>query len=624
MLRDYHPFVLTPAPARVLAFAFLLVAAGCQPRGPEALRRGDERLRAGRVAEAVPLLERAAGDLPDDPRAWNYLGLAYQAAGRASEAQKAYLRALREDRNFFDAHYNLATLHLAQNEWEEAERSVRTFLAAEANRNHAAAWALLGAAQLQLRKLDDAERSLAYAAKLEPNDAEVWNNLGLVHAGKRRLQNARQEFAWAVRLDANHAAARLNLAVTTQQLGDRRGALPLYREYLEAAPNAANAESVRAQIRLLEAQTAAVPNPLSATNLVTGVKPATNPPAPGKSSTGITNGVALKPVVSPPKPAAEVRAPVPKPVEDAAVKPAPPVLNSPPSAPPEVVRVDEGPSFRPARDVGPSTTNAPAPVVPAPTVAIMKPAAEPAKRRTLWQRANPVNWANPVKWFRSDPTSMATNGLAAGSSARPASPANTLPLPEASAPVATSAILVAPRPKPKPVKPVVAHYTSRAPATLPVGDHAAAELQFNAAVTAHDARDLRTAIGLYQRAAELDPACFAAHHNLGLAALDAGDLPRALLAGDCATRLDPKSVSARRLFAAALQRANFPAEAAQQLERLLAQEPNDAPAELALAGLYARALGEPEKARPHYERVLELDPQNQQAGAIRVWLSEQP
>jgi tetratricopeptide (TPR) repeat protein len=614
----------TSAPARALALAFLLVAAGCQPRGPEALRRGDERLRAGRAAEAVPLLERAAADLPDDPRAWNYLGLAYQAAGRASEAQKAYLRALREDRNFFDAHYNLATLHLAQNEWEEAERSVRTFLAAEANRNHAAAWALLGAAQLQLRKLDEAERSLGYAAKLEPNEPEVWNNLGLVHVSKHRLQTARQEFAWAARLDPSHAAARLNLAVTTQQLGDRRGALPLYRDYLAIAPNAANAESVRAQVRLLEAQTVVVPNPLPTTNAVIVAKPATNASPVGKPPAAVTNGVATKLAASPPKPASEIRAPVPKPVEQPVAKPAPPVSNAPPAAPPEVVRVDEGPSLRPARDVVPPPNTEAIPVEPAPTVVSAKPIVEPAKRRNFWQRANPVNWANPIKWFRTEPPPPATNRLAAPAPARPASFANTVPLPTTSAAVAAPPTAVAPKAKPKPIKPVVAHYPSRAPATLSAGDHRAAELQFNAALTAHDTRDLRQAVALYQRAAELDPAFFAAHYNLGLAALDAGDLPRALLAGECATRLDPKSVSARRLFAAALQRSNYPAEAAEQLESLLALEPDDAPAHLALAGLFARALGESEKARPHYERVLELDPQNPQAGAIRVWLSEQP
>ena len=616
--------MLSSAPVRAAALAVLLLAAGCQPRGPEALRHGDERFRAGQTAEAIPLFERAAADLPDDPRPWNFLGLAYQAAGRAPEAQKAYLRALREDRNFFDAHYNLATLHAAQGDWAEAERSVRTFLAADANRNHAAAWRLLGEAQLQLRKLDEAERSLAYAAKLEPNDAETWNNLGLVHIGKHRLQNARQDFAWAVRLEPPHAAARLNLAVTTQQLGDRRGALLLYRDYLSVAPNAANAENVRAQIRLLEPPTAVTPITPSPTNAVAAAKPLTNPPPAVKPPPLVPTVASSKPVPPAAKPVAETHLTATKPVEQPVAKPTSPVVSNPPAPSPEVVRVDEGPALRLARDIAASPTSTVAPVVPLPAVTKAKVPVESAKRRTLWQRANPVNWGNPVKWFRSASPPPAPAKPSSDLVTRPVTSANLLPLPDNSTSAAEPVAPPAPKPKPKPIKPVFAHYISRAPAILSTGDHAPAEAQFNAAVTAYDRHDLREAIGLYQHAAELDPAYFAAHHNLGLAALEANDLPRALLAGECATRLDPQSVSARRLFAAALQRANYPAEAAAQLERLLTQEPNDAPAQLALAGLYARTLGEPEKARPHYERVLELDPENRQAGAIRVWLSENP
>ena len=52
--------------------------------------------------------------------------------------------------------------------------------------------------------------------------------------------------------------------------------------------------------------------------------------------------------------------------------------------------------------------------------------------------------------------------------------------------------------------------------------------------------------------------------------------------------------------------------------------PADAQAHLTVAGLYATALGEPAKARPHYLRVLELEPNHPQASAIRIWLAGNP
>ena len=75
---------------------------------------------------------------------------------------------------------------------------------------------------------------------------------------------------------------------------------------------------------------------------------------------------------------------------------------------------------------------------------------------------------------------------------------------------------------------------------------------------------------------------------------------------------------------ASLARAGYPQDAAEHLERALTLNPGNAPAHLALAGLYARDLGESDLARPHYEKVLTLDPKHPQAGAIRVWLVNNP
>ena len=651
---------------RAAFLAAVLFAAGCQPHGPEALRRGDELLRAGRAAEAVPMLERAATELSEDPRAWNFLGLAYHAAGRPAEAQKAYLRALRENRDFFDAHYNLGALYLEQGDWAEAERSLRTFLAPDANRSHPVASHLLGQAQLQLRKYDDAERSLALAVKLAPKDADVWNDLGLVQSGKRRFANARQYFAWAVKLDPRHAASRLNLAVTAQQLGDKRGALQTYREYLALAPAAPDAEGIRAVIRQLEAQTGGAPLPPGLTNAPGAVKVVTNlAPRPATLATNAVPKAALP--AAQPAPAKTVvepkSAPV-KPVDRAAANP----VNAPPIAPPitaaagptdapakpavatpvpEVVRVEEAPALRPARDEIPPKK---APSVP--SVATATAATSPAKpdpadsistdlvddppgndgttgdrawpgRRTFWKRVNPVSWGNPVKWFGSGskPEKPATASRSVTN--RPATASKTLPIP-AAASTTPSAPAMKPAPATAAAKPVFPRYVRRAPASLPAGKRTEAERFFNTAIAAHDRHDLADALVLYQHAVELDPSYLAAHHNLALVAMEEGDVQRALLAAECAARIDPVSVPASRVFAAALQRGGFPADAADQLDRLVGVDPSDVAAHLSLAGLNAGPLGDPATARRHYERVLALDPRHPQGAAIRVWLSSNP
>jgi Flp pilus assembly protein TadD len=71
-------------------------------------------------------------------------------------------------------------------------------------------------------------------------------------------------------------------------------------------------------------------------------------------------------------------------------------------------------------------------------------------------------------------------------------------------------------------------------------------------------------------------------------------------------------------------RANYPADAALHLERLIALEPNDVAAHFTLAGIYARQLAQPAKARVQYLRTLELNPKHPQEAAIRVWLANHP
>jgi tetratricopeptide (TPR) repeat protein len=93
---------------------------------------------------------------------------------------------------------------------------------------------------------------------------------------------------------------------------------------------------------------------------------------------------------------------------------------------------------------------------------------------------------------------------------------------------------------------------------------------------------------------------------------------------ETALALDADSASARFNFALALQRGGYLRDAARELERLLAKHPQDAGAHFALANLHSQSFQQPAKARPHYARVLELNPQHPQATAIRFWLRDNP
>lgn len=702
---------------RIWTLATFLALAGCAPRGLEALRRGDEALAAGRPADAVPLLEQAVTDLPTEALAWNQLGLAYHGVGKPDEARKAYLRALEANRNLFDVQFNLGALEFEAGRWTEAERALRTYLAVAPNRTNVQAWRMLGEAQLATQQIDLAERHLATAVQLAPEDAVLRNRLGWALAQKRRWRDAQAQFVQALRLEPDFPDAALNLAVATQQLGDRRSALEQYRSYLTRNPSGPGVEEVRRQVDQLDALLNPPP-PAARTNVaaakaaeVTNVPPATATPAPvarapqpAPVQRPVTNVVVTPPPARTPPPTV-TSAPATRPATNLVVTlpptptpaqtptrvttPPTPVAVEPP--PVEVVRVEEAPPLRPARDgsavAAPvvtrplQTASTPAPGTATPAASAPTPApvtatatatpasratnaspaavaseaaptgeepAEAAGRRTFWQRVNPVAWGNPLKWFRDDdsetnrPPEPKTVARATPKESAPKAAPATLPLPETSAtpPPATAPAATAPAaaatgsptptpapavtstpparrtPAPAPLKPVVPRYPTGNLPPLNPGNRAAAE-----SALAQPSTDRVDAL---QRAVQLDPAWGAGWMELGRVALESGRARVALTAGEAAVALEPKSAPAHQLFAAALARSGYPADAAEQLEQALAMAPGNAPVHLAVAGLYARELGEPGRARPHYERVLALEPQHPQAEAIRAWLAANP
>lgn len=663
-------------PAFAVTAAAVLLFPGCQPSGPEALARGDRELQAGRTQEAIRLLELAASKLPADGQVWNRLGLAYHSAGRLEEAQKAYLRALEFDRNLFDVRFNLGELYLEKGLPREAEAEFRIYL--NASTEHARnpdAWRGVGLALHGQRQYPNAEVALGNAVRLNPKDAEAWNALGLVRTQTRRHREAYQAFQQAAQLAPDLASARLNMAVTAHQhLNDRRTALQHYRDFLTLQPDGPESNAVRLVVQDLEVKLGLVrseqpPTPtnsppptvstarppaqivLPATNPVPAVVVRTNPPP--RPPVVLTSPPPVRPVIvsNPPPPMVVVTSPptrVPISISNPPARAAIPTQpsNPPPELPFEVVRVAEDPLPRRADDTAvrqrptgrlavpipetrpPDTVlrrPEPAPVVPAPV------APEPAnpdvsgtaqtgddetsgepngerQRRGFWRKVNPVSWGNPTKWFgKGTPTAPEVPDREAARS-----------------PIAKASTKVTPLPSLPPSQPIWPRYPRLNPLSPSRGDRAAADFEYQRGALAHQKGDLPGATAAYNRAIQLDPSHFESQHNLALAALQQNDLKTSLKVGELAVALDPSSANARYNFAVALQRSRFPVDAAEELARIAAQQPDDPNSHLALANLCAGDLADPDCARLHYERVLALKPDHPQAPNIRRWLDRNP
>jgi lipoprotein NlpI len=571
--RNHSPFSILPF--RCLFFlVFAVFLAGCAPPGPRALLAGKKLLDRGDYAGAVAELKTATALLATNAVAWNDYGVALQHAGQAADAAQAYQSALKFDRDLVEARFNLGCLWLEQSKFADAKTEFTAFTLRRSNSPEG--WLMLGTAQLKLHELPLAEKSFSTAYYLNTNNAEALNGLGLARVTEGRPQDAAKFFAAAIAAHPDYAPARLNLAIVEQQyLRDDSEALRNYRAYLALAPRPADWQAVN--------------------DLVT------------------SRGQ--------PAPAAETSAPAARENETAA--PARPVaVETKPPPPPHV------------RPLLPPREERNAPVTPRPRteeVATVRPqpAKESVPRSSVAEnrvpRETPVEPAtteNPGGLRRFNPIRESNSSTPRGNYTQngvtpltPNKPSLTVVKPPAPA---------KPVRLPPPAPPVFPRYLYLSPPKPRVGDRKAATVAFAAGQQAEKERDLAAAVDAYRRAAELDPSWFDAQYDYAVLAYKQNDYRRALTAGEMALALRPDSVDARYGFALALKAAGYATDALNELNKIVAAHPDESRAQLALGNLYAQEMRDPAKARPHYLKWLELDPQNPQAINIRVWLSQNP
>ena len=556
-------------------FALILVLTGCTPAGPRALLKGRKYLDHGDYAAAAAQFKTATTLLATNAAAWNYYGVALHRAGQPDEAVNAYKRALELDRDLLEARLNLGTLLLEQNRADEAKTEFTAFTLRRPN--DAAGWLKLGTAQLKLNETVPAERSFSTVLALKTSEAEAYNGLGLAHIQRGKPRDAAQFFAAAVQARPDYAAAILNLATVSQQyLHDNKTALENYRAYLGLSPKPANYDDVNALANSLEQSLAPAPTPVA-------VAPKPNPP------------VAV--VLTEPKPVTKT-------------SPVAPTKTATTTRPPTTVasagthnnysqtpRSTSNANVTAAQvmQVAPETKIVTTPVAtrPAAEPVIMTSVPEPPAKAGFWHRV-----FAPTK---PDVHAESITPLP-GNTVKPAKPVVIIP--------------------PAPVE--FARYNYLSPRRPQAGDRRAATGAFTQARLAEQNDNWDAALAAYRQAAALDPAWFEAQYNAGVIAHRLRNYSAALANYEAALALQPDSVDARYNFALALKASGYVPDAADELKKILAANPAEVRAHLALANLCAQSLHDPAQARRHYQKVLELDPTNAQAADIRFWLAANP
>ncbi len=587
----------------IFSLATMVVASGigCAPAGARALVKGERLLKEGKYSEAVQKFEEAAKAYPHSAKAWNYLGLGYQYSGDQKKAAQAYQQALALDRNLTAARYNLGALYLEQNFFPAAISELTTFTQLEPN--NADGWMKLGLAQLQLasslsgveknRQLDAAKKNFDSAQKLRPS-AETLNAIGLLQMQRGRPRDAIPSFTSALQQQPDYAPAALNLAVVYHQhLNERHLALLNYRKFLSVAKQAPEVAQVQKVVRQLE-------NDLNPSVVVASAPPTAKPPATLASKGASPSNAA------PTKTETNFSKTTSK---------APPIISSPKAQPSprreahvEVTKLPDEPPLKSAPDV-PAIEN------PAPLSTSSEPPPRTFNRAPLPEKgAGTLTKINPANWFKrkpkQTPPSITELPATRPSIEKSAEVSERTPTEKKQRNVATTR-----------TTPTFPRYKYRMPSKPPEGKREEAEPFFSDGMQAQKDRRMVEALAAYRQAVKLDPSFYEAHYNMALAAHEVRELSAALAAYEQALAILPESVNARYNFAFTLQEAGYFHDAENELQKLLAQNPNETRAHLLLGNLCAQRLNQISNAREHYLKVLEAEPQHPQATQIRYWLA---
>src|SRR5258706_3293541 len=163
----------------VLTMAPLAVSAsGCRapkarPKDPASetatnIRLAESYYGAGRVNEALGILEKAAASQPGNAPLRNYYGQLCFLAGRNGEAEQSFLKALELDPHFTDARNNLGALYDATGRKDLAEQQFLKVLADVAYASPEKAHLNLGMLYLSQGRQDEAISQLRQSVEINP------------------------------------------------------------------------------------------------------------------------------------------------------------------------------------------------------------------------------------------------------------------------------------------------------------------------------------------------------------------------------------------------------------------------------------------------------------------------
>ncbi len=190
---------------------------------------------AGRLDDAVTLFQQRLKRQPADAEPHKLLGLVERELGKTEEARKSFEAALERAPDDFTAITQLVELDLTEKDFPAAMARVEQQLEKQPKAGNT--YLLKGKVFAAQKNWPEAEAALRKAIELDPKLAPAYDLLVAIYLENDRLTDANKELSAALAHSPQNETALAALAAVKEKQKDYKGAEETYRQLLAIQPN---------------------------------------------------------------------------------------------------------------------------------------------------------------------------------------------------------------------------------------------------------------------------------------------------------------------------------------------------------------------------------------------------
>ena len=214
--------------------------------------RGELLVALGKPKEAIPILTKVTELAPERDRVRFQLGSALASTGDPEAALEAFggeLDVSKDPQVRILSHLNRSALFQQKRAWSDAAAELTSAL--ELDPSQKRGWTDLSSLRLEADDLEGAVAALEKAASFGYESVSHYYSVGARFFKEESYDRAISYFEKVLEIDKNHSRAVRSMAASLEESGNSSASIAQWKRYLELAPDADDADSVRQRIAAL-------------------------------------------------------------------------------------------------------------------------------------------------------------------------------------------------------------------------------------------------------------------------------------------------------------------------------------------------------------------------------------